>query len=83
MQQLQLHIKSREDHNKPFIITIDVKWKCNMLVELVDNLGHVDTFTTSTFLFCFFFFFYLKKKIRLSIIGTKLYFLTFSPNFYI
>ena len=62
MQQLQLHIKSREDHNKPFIITIDVKWKCNMLVELVDNLGHVDTFTTSTFLFCFFFFFLFKKK---------------------
>ena len=62
MQQLQLHIKSREDHNKPFIITIDVKWKCNMLVELVDNLGHVDTFTTSTFLFCFFFFLFKKKK---------------------
>ena len=74
MQQLQLHIKSREDHNKPFIITIDVKWKCNMLVELVDNLGHVDTFTTSTFLFCFFFF-YLKKKNQIIYNWDKIIFL--------
>ena len=73
MQQLQLHIKSREDHNKPFIITIDVKWKCNMLVELVDNLGHVDTFTTSTFLLCF--VFYFKKKIQIIYNWDKIIFL--------
>lgn len=73
MQQLQLHIKSREDHNKPFIITIGVKWKCNMLVELVDNLGHVDTFTTSTFLFCF--VFYLKKKNQIIYNWDKIIFL--------